>query len=83
MAGVLFCAGYGNPAPKQALRYAPFRAERKLNACLVTGQVELRLVTWSRRNFAKSVRVGGIEPPLQPWEGRVIPLDHTRNIYKS
>lgn len=23
-------------------------------------------------------RVGGIEPPTQPWEGRVLPLNHTR-----
>ena len=23
-------------------------------------------------------RVGGIEPPIQPWEGRVLPLNHTR-----
>ena len=24
------------------------------------------------------VRVGGIEPPSQPWEGRIIPLNYTR-----
>lgn len=27
------------------------------------------------------VRVGGIEPPSQPWEGRILPLDHTRMIH--
>ncbi len=26
-------------------------------------------------------RVGGIEPPIQPWEGRVLPLNHTRRRF--
>ncbi len=26
-------------------------------------------------------RVGGIEPPTQPWEGRVLPLNHTRRRF--
>ena len=29
-------------------------------------------------NVLLLVRVGGIEPPSQPWEGRILPLDHTR-----
>lgn len=28
------------------------------------------------------MRVGVIETPSQPWEGRIIPLDHTRNYLK-
>ncbi len=26
------------------------------------------------------VRAGGIEPPSQPWEGRILPLNHARLI---
>jgi hypothetical protein len=26
-------------------------------------------------------RVAGIEPASQPWEGRVLPLNHTRRIF--
>ncbi len=26
------------------------------------------------------VRVGGIEPPSNPWEGLILPLNHTRKI---
>lgn len=26
------------------------------------------------------VRVGGIEPPSRPWQGRIIPLNYTRNV---
>ncbi len=35
----------------------------------------------TRTNFAEpnSVRVPGIEPESRPWQGRVLPLNHTRN----
>src|ERR1700736_1198355 len=38
---------------------------------------ELCLTTWLRRR-ARLERVAGIEPAHQPWEGRRLPLHHTR-----
>ena len=40
----------------------------------------------ARENFSENelssllVRVGGIEPPSHPWQGRVLPLNHTRPV---
>ena len=31
--------------------------------------------------FFYFVRVAGIEPAYQPWEGRILPLNHTRFTY--
>ena len=32
------------------------------------------------RGFSFSVRVGRIELPSRPWQGRVLPLNHTRKL---
>ena len=34
----------------------------------------------SLRNREFKVRVGRIELPSRPWQGRVLPLNHTRNV---
>lgn len=40
----------------------------------------LRFSDSSRATSVALERVGGIEPPTQPWEGRVLPLNHTRLV---
>ncbi len=32
------------------------------------------------QGFFNLVRVPGIEPESHPWQGRVLPLNHTRNV---
>ena len=71
----LFCHAKGcDPASHRFQRYAPaFRlpTQAKQFAC-----------STHKKHLRCFVRVGVIETPSQPWEGRVLPLNHTRKISK-
>lgn len=35
-----------------------------------------------KEHVVSLVRVGGIEPPSRPWQGRIIPLNYTRSVFE-